>query len=571
MPALREGDVRVEWSVRIPLRDGIHLSATLYRPAHQIPPPPVICTITPYVGQTSHDVAFFFATHGYPFLTVDVRGRGNSEGSFHPINETRDGYDVIEWLARQPWCNGQVAMWGGSYSGYTQWATAKSCPPHLATIVPVAAPYRGVDSPVRNNIFVPYTLQWLTLVAGHTSQDKNFADERFWRATYRRFFESGAPFSTLDTFAGNPSTLFHEWISHPHADSYWDTYNPTPDEYARLSVPILTITGSHDGNQSGALAHYHEYMKSASATGRARHYLVIGPWDHAGTRAPKREFAGISTGPASMVDLGRLHLDWYAWTMQGGPKPQFLQKNVAWYVMGSEQWRYADTLEAITTHSAPLYLGSRENPTDVFHSGFLHTRPPESAEPDHFTYDPRDLSGAGLETDIDPYNLTDQRLLHAFPGRQLVYHSAPVSTDVEISGFFKVSLWISIDQADTDLRVSLHELDIRGGSILLTGDTLRARYRESFREARLVQTTEPLRYDFTRFMFVSRRINAGSRLRLVVGAINSIYSQKNYNGGGDVSAESIKDARTVTIKVFHDAQHPSTVVVPFGHERVEYV
>jgi uncharacterized protein len=131
--------VQFTWSVKIPLRDGVHLNATVYTPRDQEAPAPCIFTLTPYIAQTYHVRGIYFAAHGLPFLTVDVRGRGNSEGEFHPfIQEAKDGYDVVEWLARQPYCNGKVSMWGGSYAGYDQWATAKEFPPHLATIVPVA-------------------------------------------------------------------------------------------------------------------------------------------------------------------------------------------------------------------------------------------------------------------------------------------------------------------------------------------------------------------------------------------------------------------------------------------------
>ena len=119
-------DVRFQWGVQIPLRDGVKLSANLYRPRGESPPLPCVVTLTPYVAQSYHERGVYFAAHGYVFLSVDVRGRGNSEGVFTPfLQEARDGHDVVEWLARQPYCNGKVAMWGGSYAGYAQWASAK--------------------------------------------------------------------------------------------------------------------------------------------------------------------------------------------------------------------------------------------------------------------------------------------------------------------------------------------------------------------------------------------------------------------------------------------------------------
>ncbi len=565
--------VDIRLGVRIPMRDGARLSAILYLPSPHPAATPVVFTLTPYIAQTHHEQGVYFASHGYPFLAVDVRGRGDSEGEFMPIeNDAQDGYDIVEWIARQPYCNGKVAMWGGSYMGYVQWAAAKEFPPHLATIVPVAAPFRGGDSPLRGNIFVPYSMQWLALLWGRGLQDKLFADGPFWRRKFREWFESGTAFRQLDTFLGNPSAIFQKWISHPRQDAYWDSYNPTAEEYSRLSLPILTITGSHDGNQRGALLHYRNHVRNSSPENRSRHCLVIGPWDHAGTRVPKTEFAGIEVGPASVIDMMLLHRQWYAWTLQGAPRPQFLQKNVACYVMGADVWRYADALEQITARVQPFYLHSAVNPTDVFTAGALSTKQsPQSTGPDRYVFDPRDCNLAQLESIVDPEDLTDQRLIHASAGKHLVYHSLPFRESVEISGFFRLVVWLSIDQPDTDFRATVHEIGIDGSSIQLSTDWMRARHRESLREERLVTSTTPLRYEFDRFMFVSRLIRKGSRLRLIIGPINSIHVQKNYNSGGVVADESMRDARAVAVELFHDADYPSVLHVPFGEAEIEHV
>ena len=559
---LPSADVMMRWDVKIPLRDGVRLSATLYLPESLNEPAPALFTLTPYVAQRYHDYARYFASHGYPFLTVDVRGRGNSEGEFQPnFREGDDGYDVVEWLASQPYCNGRVAMWGGSYGGHAQWNTARKFPPHLVTIVPVASPYMGVDFPFRNNIFPTYVMRWLTLVAGRTSQETIFADHRFWSSQFQYWFERGVPFADLDRAIGNPSAIFREWISHPQPDAYWDRYNPTQEQYARLDLPILTITGIYDGDQPGALMHYRQHLRHAA---RAVHYLVIGPWDHSGTRAPQVEFAGLTVGPASVVDMRKLHREWYAWTMQGGPKPAFLQKPVAYYVMGAERWRYADSLEVVTARSACWHLHSHTDSSDVFHSGSLREEPAAESEPDGYLYDPCDFSLAALESTIDPEHRADQRLIYASTGRQLVYHSNPFGQDTEVSGFFKLTAWLAIDRPDTDFRAGVYEVGLDGQSILLSADWMRARYRESLREEKLIRTSRPLRYDFERFTFVSRLIRKGSRLRLVLGPINSIYSQKNYNNGGVVAEETVKDARPVAVRLFHDLAHPSALYVPIG-------
>ena len=558
--------VDFKWGLKIPMRDGVQLNATLYTPREQRAPAPCVFTLTPYISQSYHDRGIYFAAHGYPFLTIDVRGRGNSAGEFRPlIQEARDGHDVVEWLAQQGYCNGKVTLWGGSYAGYNQWATAKEFPPHLTTIVPVASPYAGVDFPMRGNISAPYVVQWLTLTSGRTSQDRIFGDDSFWSAKYRHWFESGVPFAQLDTQIGHPLATFQEWIAHPHPDAFWDAFNPTPQQYAQLSLPILTITGSYDGDQPGALTHYREHMKHASTEARARHYLVIGPWDHAGTRTPQAQFGGLTFGPASLVDLPKLHLDWYAWTMQGGAKPAFLQKSVAYYVMGTDKWRYADTLEAVTAESRAYYLDSASGATDVLAAGSLGSSAGKG-RPDRYVYDPKDLGIAAVEATMDPQSLTDQKAIYAQRGKLLVYHTAPFERDTELSGFFKLTAWLAIDRPDTDFVVSVYEIHQHGSSVLMTNDLRRARYRESLREAKLVTTREPLRYDFDGFMFTSRQVKQGNRLRLVIGPAHSIYSQKNFNAGGDVSRESVQDARPVTVTLYHDREHPSALYVPFGQQ-----
>src|SRR5579872_5021478 len=154
--------IRIEQGLKIPLRDGIRLSATRYVPTRSDVAPLCVVSVTPYIADHYHARGVFFASHGITFVMVDARGRGESDGSFDPfVEEAHDGYDVVEWLAKQAYCHGAVAMWGGSYGGYSQWATAKEIPPHLLSIVPASAPYLGVDFPMQQNIFSAFDVRWL--------------------------------------------------------------------------------------------------------------------------------------------------------------------------------------------------------------------------------------------------------------------------------------------------------------------------------------------------------------------------------------------------------------------------
>jgi len=562
-PAVDEPNVDMQWAVKIPTRDGVKLNATVFTPHGQKQPLPVIFTFTPYIGDSYTDRAMYFAKHGYVYALVDVRGRGNSGGEFEPfVNEGQDGYDVVEWLAKQPYCNGKVTMWGGSYAGFDQWTVLKEFPPHLATIVPAAAAHPGVDFPFQYNIFAPYDLQWLTFTSGATSNGSLFGSSSFWGSKAREMYMTHSAFQDFDKMVGNFSTVFQKWMKHPTPDAYYDAMVPSPEQYKKMSVPILSITGHYDGDQPGAFTFYKRHMQYGTAEAKANHYLIIGPWDHPGTRTPKAEVSGLKFGQASVLDLNKLHTEWYDWAMKGGQKPQFLKKRVAYYVVGAEEWKYADSLESISNAKKTLYLRSAGTAGDVFHSGNLAETPSGGTASDSWTYDPLDTRPGAAEPDDEPNGLTSQRTVLNLFGEGVVYHSELFGEATEISGFPKLTVWLQMDVPDTDLEADLYEILPDGGSVALTGATMRARYRESPREAKPVPVGKTEKYVFDNFTFFSRQVGKGSRLRLVIRSMNSTGAEKNYNSGGVVAAETGKDAKTAHITLVHDGDHPSALELP---------
>jgi hypothetical protein len=557
-----EKEIDLIWGAKIPMRDGVQLNATVYKPREMNAPLPVVFILTPYISDRYHERAFYFSQNGYVSVLVDVRGRGNSGGTFEPfVNDGRDGYDIVEWLARQPWSNGKVAMWGTSYNGFDQWATLKEFPAHLATIVPRASPHVPLGFPFWNNIASTYQMRWMTATSGVTS-NPNLA--RGLTGINRALYLQHRPFRELDKMVGNPSPIFQKWLDHPIPDAYWDAMNPTVDDYKRINIPILTITGYYDAAQPGALEYYKRHMQYGSPESRVQHYLIIGPWNHPGVRLPRREVGGLRFGPASLLDMNKLDQDWYDWTMKGGPKPEFLKKRVAYYVVGpgAEEWKYANSLEAIASEKRTLYLHSDGRANDVFHSGFLREEKPSQSPPDSYVYDPLDVRPAELLRGWGGHSLTNQRYALNLFGNGLVYHSEPFPEVTEITGFLKFVTWMAMDVPDTDFFVRVYEIQPDGTSIRLTRDSMRARYRESLRQEKLVTPGEINRYEFNSFTFFSRRIAKGSRLRLVLWSPNMIYWEKNYNSGGVVAEESGKDARTAHITLYHDAEHPSFLELP---------
>jgi putative CocE/NonD family hydrolase len=386
-------------------------------------------------------------------------------------------------------------------------------------------------------------------------------DPEFWIAKFQEMYQQNLPYKELDLIVGNPSTFFQTWVAHPYPDEYWDRMAFPAEMYDRIIIPILTITGHYDDDQTGAMEYYRKHMALKSPA-REKHYIIIGPWDHAGTRDPKTEFEGLKFSENALLDMNKIHQEWYDWTMKDGKKPTFLKKRVAYYVMGEEKWKYADSLEAIGATQKKMYLCSNEGANDVFHSGTLENDAPKGRLSDTFTYNPLDKRIGDLERVLIPDYFTDQTYDLNLFGNGLVYHSAPFAKDSEITGWVKLYTWISMDVPDTDFKVTLAEVLPDGKMIKLTQDLLRARYRESNRVEKLVVPGEINLYTFDGFTFFSRRISKGSRLRLIISCPNTIYLEKNYNSGGVVSEESGREARTANVTLYHDKDHPSYLELP---------
>ncbi len=368
------------------------------------------------------------------------------------------------------------------------------------------------------------------------------------------------------------------------ADAYYDAMLPTREQFQRITLPVLTITGQYDGDELGALTYYRDHLANASPEVRAKHFLIIGPWDHAGTRTPTDEVAGVKFGPGAILDLNDLDRQWYDWTMKGRSKPAFLKNQVAYYLLApgnsgaNGEWKYADSFETLIANPKTFYLDSKNGDANgVFRSGALVDATSSSRSgvqrgagtastgADQFTYDPLDTHRGEFVEGTDPKEKTaaiDQTFALSIGKDGLVYHTDPLPNETPMIGCPALTLWISVDTPDVDLSADLYEIQPDGTSIALWSDLCRVRYRGSLREAKLVKPGEVVRCDFNPGLFVARRLMKGSRLRLVVSAVNSILWQKNYCAGGVVAEETAKDARTCHLQVYHGAEHASAIQLP---------
>ena len=572
----------IEMSRMIPMRDGIELEAWITRPSDMQGPAPAVLELTQYdIDGGRRGEPSVFAQHGYVFVQAYVRGRGRSGGVKSDnlgAQVGRDGYDLVEWIARQPWSNGQVVMYGGSFVGMTQWRTATQHPPHLAGIAPYVAIYPGWDVPNTNGIPQAWTVVILSYTSGRTLNTGIIGNQRYWMGKMLEQYAAQRPFTELDRAVGVAALddwwmldeqgrrvpMMTAWLDHVGDQAFNLAAEPRPEDYAAMPFPVLTATGFFDDDQPGALRYYRNHVAHAPVAVAARHYLVIGPWDHSGTQQPTKDIEGLTIPEAAVLDMNRLHWEWYDWALGRGPLPTFFRDRVAYFMMGAEEWRYAHTLEqASSGETLSLYLSEpRGTPADVFHSGRLSSKSPGTEPPTLLLSDPRELP----ELDVARY-LPDEGLhsqFRSFQRRALVFHSEAFEKDREIAGHMRLRLMCSSDTPDFDLWAQVMMVLPDGSAVQLgQPDIRRARFRNGVFRQQLLKAGEIVEIPFE-FSWTAWRIPAGARLRLVLMPLNSPSYQKNYNTGGRIGYEDPLQARVAHIQIHHDGRRTSVLQLPLA-------
>jgi putative CocE/NonD family hydrolase len=562
-----EKDYNIKFNQKIPMRDGVHLSATILFPSPKKEPLPALFVFTPYSKDRVLPQAQYFTKKDYIVVVADIRGRGDSEGStlFLDTLNGKDGSDICDWISKQPWCNGKIGMFGGSYLGMVQWQILKENSSILKTIVPTASVAPGIDFPFRNNIFYMSMACWLVLVNGRNmNSNAILSNNDFWNSVFRLHYMGEKPYNELMKSSGLRSEEFNIWMQHPTFDSYWDEMLPEPHDYENLDIPILTITGYYDDDQKGALHYYRNFMKYAQSEEKKNHYIIIGPWNHSGTRQPMREIYDLKFGDRAVIDMNKIQLDWFNWTLKGRSQPEFLKGRVSYFVMGENKWYYAENLDEISNDSLTLYLSSSDGiASDIFHSGYLGKSAFSEQKPDIISYDPLDSTYFSSYLKDGPW--ADMCLYmnsEAYKKNQLIYHSGPLPQDLVIAGQINFSAYIGTNVKDTDFEYLLYEVKPEGSEIFLTTELLRARYRNLLSEEELITPGKIQKYNFTSSFFLVRKLQKGSRIRFIFRALNNPFWQKNFNSGGKVEEETVKDAKIATIKLYHDKDHPSFIEIP---------
>lgn len=534
----RPRDVAESVFVRIPVRAGVVIHAHVVWPGNAKGRLPALLRFT---IDPAEDDAKRSASKGYVGVTAYVRGRTpDGQGDAWPFaRDAEDATAVVEWIARQPWSDGRVAMLGDGYSGYAAWAAARGKPAALKAIATIAPMAPGVDFPMGGQIVRNEMVRWAQEHAAGgqapavTGADAKAEADAKWRALYAGWYREGGPYWDIDlALLGERSDLVRTWLTHPSHDHYWQKFLPWPEEFAEIDIPVLSIAGYY-GAAAGALYYHHEHRRHRP---QADTTLLVGPWDPAsirlGTAAALR---GTTIDNAARVDLPELRYQWVDHVLKGAKKPALLQDRVNLQVMGADRWRHAPTLDAPDRPRLRLYLDTRS--VDGPHR--LVPSPTPSS----------DDGKAQLSVDLADRSDADSPRPDALRTKQLAtrnsihFVSEPMPTETEIDGSLRGAFDITPSRQDVDLNVSLYEQTASGEYLLLFEPyDFRASYAGHREERRLLWAGGRQLLPFTTERVTARKLAAGSRLVLVVGINKRPDRQINYGTGKDVNSETIADA-----------------------------
>lgn len=298
-------------SVLLKTRDGAFVTVMVARKKGVTEKLPAIFQFTIYARRTDSLKIQEAADRGYVGVFAYTRGKWNSPGE--PLayeTDGRDAYDVIDWISKQPWSDGRVGMYGGSYNGFTQWAATKKLHPALKTIVPSAAVAPGLDVPMTNNVQMSFVFSWTYYTSNNKFLDEKDYNSPQWNQLYWKWYNAGLAYHTLDSLTGRGvNHMFKHWVAHPTYDQYWQDMIPYKKEFADINIPVLTTTGYYDGGQIGGMYYYREHLKYNH---NANHYVIIGPYGHFGSQGhPDPVFNGYRIDDAARVNIHEIIYQWF--------------------------------------------------------------------------------------------------------------------------------------------------------------------------------------------------------------------------------------------------------------------
>jgi hypothetical protein len=538
-----EPGVARRFNVRIPLREGITLSADLALP-ESLPAPAVVMR-TPYgkTGEQQSKRAALFARAGYALVLADVRGRGDSDGVFQPYrNDGPDGAEVIAWTAAQEWCSGDVATYGASYSGRIQWLTALERPPALRAMVCLVTPS---DPFVETPTGLPSLMHinWYRFVDGRMPQ---FRDDIDWMAVYRH-----RPLFTMDEAAGFVSPNWREEVRHRTLDEWWEPVR-YQHRISEVDVPVLHISGWYDDEEIGTPANF----ARLAAAGRASQRLLMGPWGHAVNTT--RMLGDVDFGPHALIDLDACVLAFLDEHVKG-IQPQPPPAPVRIFVMGANEWRETETWPPADVASAVFHFSSNGCANSRFGDGRLVPSPVTVEQPpDEWTHDPDRpvpfITGASSAQIGGPDDY------HGIEGRGdvLVFTSDPLAQPLEIIGAVKVIAHVDTSAADTDIMAKLVDVHPDNFAQRLCDGMVRLRYRDGFDREQPVTPGDVYEVEIPMWD-TCVRLPAGHRLRVEIASSAFPKYDVNLGTGADMITETT--GVPASNRLWHTPSRPSRLIL----------
>ncbi len=517
--------------------DGVQLATRIIRPRNAPTTLPALLEFT--LGDDPNSDLRETAAHGY----VGVQAYVRSPGTNQVLVFEHDGADataVINWITRQSWSDGRVGMYGMRYSGFTAWAALRNLPPALQAVATADATAPGVDFPMHNGIFRSQAYRWIQDATNSEVPDySSDSEDASWLELEKRWYVGGRPYRDLDRLAGHPSAVFQRWLSHPSYDGYWRNMVPFGAQFARIGIPVLSITGYYAGGEPGSLYYFTQQLK---ANPKANHLLVVGPWDNTSIDdEPTPDLRGLAVDPVAQMNLDDLRYQWFDQIFRHGGPPALLKDRVNVQLAGANDWLHAPTLEALANGTLRYFLGAVSGPPAgaggryrlVLRRG-VHQKPATQ------------VVKLTDRTDADwtPSVALVTKTLNE--PNALILISDPLSHATDLAGSPKVHLDFTPNKFDMDLSVTMYEQLANGDYVQIYDPPFefRASYAHDRAHRHLLQAGVEQHLDITVERVLGRRLQAGSRLVICISVIKRADRQINYGTGGDVSTESIADGRT---------------------------
>jgi putative CocE/NonD family hydrolase len=552
-----EGGVRPGQMVKVPMRDGIQLATDLYLPDAR-GPFPTIAIRTPYTKGEGKPVGEFFARYGYAVGVQDVRGRHASEGDFYPFRaEVEDGIDFTRWLKKQPWCNGKIGAFGGSYVGFTQWAMAVGNP-DLSAIAPTF-----ITANLYNGIYDDGAFGKLTFLHWSLTSYGRYGDMGGAANILKGY--SHFPLIESDDVAGKDIPFFNDWVSHPTPDSYWHAMN-VDHRFAEMSAPALLTAGWYDFFRDEQLNDFQLFQKTAPVPARGETKLLIGPWNHAFFNG-NQDLYGIQQRKLEVIpfDFVREVKAWYDYSLKGISNGWDRRALARIYVLGKNDWRDEQQWPPARAMSRSYYLHSAGKAHTLDGDGSIDENLPAAPEPpDSFVYDPRRPAPTkggshGLPADCGP---ADQREVEHRPD-VLVYSSRALTKPLLVMGKVMARIHASSTALDTDFTAKLVDVFPDGQALIVCDGIVRARYRKGLDKPELMQAGKV--YPFTIPVGNTAVLfKAGHRIRVEISSSNFPRYDANPNTGADIATE--RHPIPATQNIFHGNDFPSTLILPVVEE-----